>query len=52
MANAYVLRRREQLITHCSALAAARPLSRILLDGAHDMFPMFKVDLRFMLGEE
>ena len=44
MAEARVLRRREQLIAHSSALTAASPLGRVFLDYSHVVFPMFKVD--------
>jgi len=39
MANARVLRRREQSIAHGPALTAASPLSRVFLDGAHVVVP-------------
>jgi hypothetical protein len=42
MANARVLRRREQLVAHGSALTATSPLSRGFLGYSHVMFPMFK----------
>src|SRR6478672_2473026 len=42
MANARVLRRREQLIAHSSALTATSPLARVFLDNGHVVFPMFK----------
>jgi glutathione S-transferase len=44
MAKARVLRRREQLIAHRSALTAASPLGRVFLDYSHVVFSMFKVD--------
>jgi len=44
MAKARVLRRREQLIAHGSALTAASPLGRVFLDYSHVVFPMFNVD--------
>jgi hypothetical protein len=42
MANARVLRRREQLIAHRSALTAASPLGHVFLDNGHVAFPMVK----------
>jgi hypothetical protein len=42
MAKARVLRRREQLIPHSSALTATSPLGRIFLDYSHVVFPMFQ----------
>jgi hypothetical protein len=42
MANARVLRRREQLIAHSSALTATSPLGRVFLDYSHVVLPMFK----------
>src|SRR5215469_9792318 len=44
MANARVLRRREQLIPHSSALTATSPLGRVFLDYSHVVFPMFQED--------
>src|SRR5215469_7935511 len=41
MANARVLRRREQLIAHSPALTAASPLGRVFLDNGHVVFHMF-----------
>jgi hypothetical protein len=40
MAKARVLRRREQLIPHSSALTATSPLGRVFLDYSHVVFPM------------
>jgi len=40
MADARVLRRREQLIAHGSALTATSPLGRVFLDNGHVAFPM------------
>jgi len=42
MADARVLRRREKLIAHGSALTATSPLGRVLLDNGHVAFPMVK----------
>ena len=44
MANARMLRRREQLITDSAALTAASPLGRAFLTVAHVVFPVFTVD--------
>jgi hypothetical protein len=42
VANARVLRRREQLIAHSSALTTTSPLGRVFLDDGHVVFPAFK----------